>query len=66
MGLYVNLSQSGVEDFDMDGKLQPAFRLPVLTVNSATHRYNHLRAAEPDYKPHLVGFVPSAFGFLLF
>lgn len=36
MGLYVNLSQSEVQDFDMDGKFQPAFRSPVLTVNSAT------------------------------
>lgn len=35
-GLYVNLSQSEVEDFDRDGKVQPAFRSPALTVNSAT------------------------------
>lgn len=69
MGWYVNLSQSEVEDFDIDGNVQPSFRSPVLTVNSSTAMgtitYAYL-AAEPNYKPHLVDFVSSAFGFLLF
>lgn len=69
MGRYVNLSQSEVEDFDIDGNVQPSFRSPVLTVNSSTAMgtitYAYL-AAEPNYKPHLVDFVSSAFGFLLF
>lgn len=67
MGLYVNLSRNEIEDFYMDGKFQPAFRLPVLPVNSAkvigTITY---RAGETNYKPHLVGFASSAFGFLQF
>lgn len=59
MGLYVNLSRSEVEDFDMDGKFQPAFRLPVLTVNSATAKGAiTYRAAEPNYKPHQLALCP--------
>jgi len=67
MGLYINLSQSKAEHFDTDGKLWFAFRFPAFPMDSAkatgTITY---RAGEPNSKPHPVGFVSSAFGFLLF
>lgn len=67
MGLYVNLSQNKVEDFDRDRKFWSAFRFPAFPTDSAkatgTITY---RVGEPNYKPHIVGFVSSALGFLPF
>lgn len=68
MGLYINLSQNKVENFDMHGKFWStiwfaAFPLDSAKKNTGTITY---RVGEPNYKPHIVGFVSSALGFLLF
>lgn len=67
MGLYINLSQSEVEDFDMDGKFWSAFRFPAFPVGfaKATGTITY-RVVEPNYKPHTVGFSHLLLGFLPF
>lgn len=53
IGLYINSSQSEVEDFDTDGKFWSAFRFPAFPKATGTITY---RVVEPNYKPHTVGF----------